>query len=87
MRIPDQSAGFIRNQSSSVASARGIGPAQALRRAVSVGPIGGRGFGGALGIEPRSPECSECQWTCVEVSCGPGCRREECYDVCTSVPC
>ena len=49
-----------------------------------------RGFGGGLGgleLDPLPPACSECQWTCVIVSCGPGCRREECGDVCRSVPC
>lgn len=54
---------------------------------IGFGGLGGFGGFGGLGIEPRAPECSECQWTCTEVSCGPGCRREECRDVCTSVPC
>ncbi len=49
--------------------------------------FGGLGNIGGLGIEPLPPACSECQWTCRIVSCGPGCRREICSDVCTSVPC
>jgi hypothetical protein len=50
------------------------------------GALGGLG-GGVFALDPRPPECTECQWTCTIVSCGPGCRREECRDECTSVPC
>jgi hypothetical protein len=49
------------------------------------GRIGGFGRLGTL--EPRSPECSRCVFTCHEVSCGPNCREERCEDVCQSVPC
>jgi len=45
------------------------------------------GGGGGLNLDPRPSACTECQWTCTPSSCGPGCIREECRDVCTSVPC
>jgi hypothetical protein len=57
-------------------------PQQAFR---AIGGFGG--FGGVGALDPLPPSCSECRWTCTIVSCGPGCRREECYDVCQSVPC
>ncbi len=89
MKIPNQSAG-LRNIKSAASTANfSIKPSFAIHasriNARSFG-FGGR-LSGFLGIEPRAPECSECQWSCREVSCGPDCRREECGDTCTSVPC
>jgi hypothetical protein len=56
-------------------------------QAIGIGGFGGGFGGGGTHLDPRPSSCSQCQWTCSTVSCGPGCIREECRDVCTSVPC
>jgi hypothetical protein len=72
---------------------RASGIPSAISRSVmpqQLGAIGGVGGLGGVGIEPLPPTCSECEWTCTTVECKPprkGCRREECHDVCRSVPC
>jgi hypothetical protein len=87
MKLPNQSGGIRDAVFTVYIPKTAAKPNEAIHASI-FGRIGGfGGFGGGLAIAPRSPECTECQWTCEEVSCGPGCRREVCADVCTSVPC
>jgi hypothetical protein len=83
MKLPIQSVSVVRNPSV-ISVHAGVLPQQLFR---AVGGFGSFGGFGRLGLDPLPPQCSECRWTCQVVSCGPNCRREECFDLCRSVPC
>ncbi len=95
MKIPNQSAGtrhagFKSNISKLASKPYSAIHAAAINKNNVMGFKFNQGFlnrGNVFALDPRPSECTECVWTCSVESCGPGCRREVCFDSCTSVPC